>query len=71
MLINSQNIEVFKNKTRNEINNIVSGHCRSETCAENKQAQALAPCWEVWEASKFKLKDIAHLKGKDGHNVSL
>lgn len=62
MLINSKSIEVFHNKTRGQINHIVSGHCKTEACAEHKQAEALRDLREVWIPNKFKLQDIAKIK---------
>lgn len=62
MLIDKQNREHFKNKTRGEINHIVSGHCKTDFCAEKEQAKALHDLREIWTQNTFKLKDIARMK---------
>lgn len=62
MLIDNQNREHFKDKTRGQINHIVSGHCKTESCAEVTQAKALHALREIWTPHTFKLKDIAHFK---------
>lgn len=49
MLLNSNNAEVFRNKTRGEINAMVSSHCKTESCAEKAQVKALAPLKEVFK----------------------
>ena len=62
MLLNKAGAEVFKDKTRGQINHIVSGHCKTEACAENKQAEALHDLREQYPINTFKLKDIARMK---------
>ena len=62
MLINKNNAEVFRNKTREQINHIVSGHCKTDACAEHKQAEALHGLRESWPSNKFKMQEIAKMK---------
>lgn len=62
MLINKAGAEVFHGKTRGQINSIVSGHCKTEACAEKAQAHALAPLREVFIPGRFRISDFARMK---------
>lgn len=66
MLVTTKGHEMFKNMTREQINKMVSGHCKTEACAHHHQAKTLAPLREelVTHHNKhqgFKLEDRARL----------
>lgn len=42
-------VEMFQGKSRGQINHMVSGHCKSDKCAELHQAAALHDLQEVFQ----------------------
>jgi hypothetical protein len=51
----------FNNMTRGEINHAVSKQCKTDACAEAKQAVALHDLKEVFPVNRYKMSAIARL----------